>query len=243
MSLTKEQIAAYADGELSGDELAAVEAAIADDERLTEEIAAHRALKAQLGGHFAPVLDQPVPDHLAAMLKVAGTDDEAPSKAEDNVVSFGVERQKRGLAPTIRRWAPIAGPALAAALVAAIFLPNIGDGTAPEGYANEQLANALENQLVAEQSGQATTRILLSFENQTGQLCRTYRSAQAGGIACRDVTGWKIETELGLEGAQSTEYRQAGSEADLMQAAQDMAVGAALNTEEEAAAKERGWTN
>ena len=44
-----------------------------------------------------------------------------------------------------------------------------------------------------------------------------------GGIACRDDTGWKIEREMGLDGAQGTEFRQAGSEMDLMIAAHALA--------------------
>ena len=40
---------------------------------------------------------------------------------------------------------------------------------------------------------------------------------------------------------QSTEFRQAGSEGDLLAAAQDMAAGGALDAAEEAAARDSGW--
>ena len=40
---------------------------------------------------------------------------------------------------------------------------------------------------------------------------------------------------------QSTEFRQAGSEGDLLAAAQDMAVGGALDAAGEAAARDNGW--
>ena len=235
MTLTPEQIAAFADGELEGAELAQAEQAVANDEALAAEVAQHRALKAQLGAHFAPVLDQPVPDHLAAMLK-SGSDTQ-----QGEVISLGAARQKRGLAPFVRRWVPIGGSAIAAALIAAIVLPGSGSNTPADGYAGTQLAAALDTQLVASQDSQADTRILLSFENGAGQLCRTYRGQGAGGIACRDDNGWKIETEMGLDGTQSTEFRQAGSEAGLMAAAQDMAAGGALDADQEAEAKARGW--
>ncbi|WP_284126062.1 zf-HC2 domain-containing protein [Parerythrobacter aestuarii] len=237
MTVTDEMIAAYADGELSGEDKARVEAAIAADPALADLVAKHRALKDTLGAHFAPVLDQPVPESLATMLQPK---EKETSGGDADVVSFAAERQKRGLAPMARRWAPIAGPALAASLVLALWQPWQGNG-AREGYAGTQLAAALDTQLVAEQSVDAETRILLSFENADGQYCRAFRGADAGGIACRDDTGWKIERELGLDGAQSTDYRQAGSETELMIAVQEMAAGGALDAAAEVEAKEKGW--
>lgn len=231
MSVTDEQIAAYADDELEGAERAAVETAMAADPAISRKVDAHRALKAKLGAHFAPILDQPVPDRLADLLK--------PQGGGAEVVSFAAERQKRGLVPMVRRWAPIAGPALAASLVLALWQP--WQGGTPEGYADTQLAAALDDQLVASQGADAETRILLSFESDGGDLCRAYRGTDTGGIACRDDTGWKLERQFALDGAPATEFRQAGSEMDLLAAAQDMATGGALDAEAEAEAKRRGW--
>ena len=236
MSVTDEQIAAYADGELDGAALAAVEAAIAADPALAARVEAHRRLKATLGAHFAPVLDQSVPDHLAALLRAKS--EEAPASAE--VVSFAGERGKRGLAPMVRRWGAIAGPALAASLVVVMWQPWQGDDL-PEGYADTQLAAALDDQLVATQGADTDMRILVSFANAGGELCRAYRSGERGGIACRDTTGWDIEREFALDGAQATDFRQAGSEADVMAAAQAMAASEALDAAAEAEARARGW--
>lgn len=232
MNVTEEQIAAFADGELSGDELARVEAAIAADPVLADKVEVHRRLRNTLGVHFAPVLDQKVPDHLTRMLN--RQEDDAP------VISFAAEREKRGLAPVVRRWAPIAGPALAASLVLAIVQP-WNTGAMPAGYADGELAAALDEQLVATQMAGAQTRILVSFEGEGGELCRAYRSGDTGGIACRDATGWDIQREFALDGAQTTEFRQAGSEGDVMAAAQAMAAGDALDAEAEAEAKANGW--
>ncbi|NNC60022.1 MAG: hypothetical protein HKO05_08520 [Erythrobacter sp.] len=235
MSVTKEMIAAYADSQLTGEELVRVEAAIAADPALAHEVEAHRALKGTLDAHYAPLLDQPVPSRLTEMLHPQ------PDTESAEIVSFAAARQKRGLAPVVRRWAPLAGPALAASLVLALWQPWQGGGVAPDGYAETQLASALDTQLVAEQGRDAQTRILLSFENSDGQFCRAFRGNDTGGIACRDDTGWKLERQFGLDGAQATEFRQAGSESDLMAAAQDMAVSGALDPEGEAAAKRQGW--
>jgi anti-sigma factor RsiW len=69
MSVTDEQIAAYADGELQGADKARIAEAIAADPALAQKLDAHKALKAKLGAHFAPILDAPVPDRLTALLR------------------------------------------------------------------------------------------------------------------------------------------------------------------------------
>jgi hypothetical protein len=232
VTVTPEMIASFADGELEGARLAEVEAAIAADPALVAQVERHRALKAQLGAHFAPILEQPVPSSLTAMLE--------PASGGAEIVSFAAERQRRGLTPLVRRWAPIAGPALAASLVLALWQPWQGSAV-PDGYAQGQLASALDTQLVAEQGTDEPTRILLSFANGAGQFCRAYRGRETGGIACRDAAGWKIERQLGLGSAQTSEYRQAGSEMEILAAAQEMAAGEALDAAAEAEARDQGW--
>jgi hypothetical protein len=236
MNITDETLAAYADGELERTEAAQVAAAVAADPALVAKIEAHRALKARLAAHYAPLAEQAVPPHLAALLSGAQHNDEQNS---GEVISFAAARQKRGLVPVLRRWGPIAGPALAASLVLAVLQPWKGGN--PEGYADPALATALDTQLAANQPAGAETRILLSFERESGGLCRAWRGETEGGIACRDDTGWKIEQQFALGGAQSSEFRQAGSETDLLAAAQDMAAGGALDAAQEQAARDRNW--
>lgn len=235
MNITYETLAAYADGELDGAEKERVAAAVAADPALAAKIEAHHALKARLATHYAPLAEQAVPPHLAALLSGAQDRDEQNS---GEVISFVAARQKRGLVPVLRRWGPIAGPALAASLVLAVLQPWKGS---PEGYADPALATALDTQLAADQPAGAETRILISFEREGGGLCRAWRGETEGGIACRDDTGWKIEQQFALGGAQSSEFRQAGSETDLLAAAQDMAAGGALDAAQEQAARDRNW--
>ena len=236
MNITDETLAAYADGELERAEAAQVAAAVAADPALAAKIKAHHALKARLAAHYAPLADQAVPPHLAALLPGAQHKEEQNS---GEVISFAAARQKRGLAPVLRRWGPIAGPALAASLVLAVLQPWAGGS--PEGYADPVLAAALDTQLAATQLADAETRILLSFERESGGLCRAWRGETKGGIACRNDTGWKVEQQFALGGAQSSEFRQAGSETDLLAAAQDMAAGGALDAAQEQAARDRNW--
>lgn len=236
MNISEDMIAAFADGELDAADRARVEAAIATDPALAAKIEAHRALKARLVAHYAPLAEQAVPLHLAALLSGAQHKDKQDS---DEVISFAASRQKRGLVPVLRRWGPIAGPALAASLVLVVLQP--WEGGSPEGYADPVLAAALDTQLAATQPAGAETRILISFEREGGGLCRAWRGETEGGIACRDDTGWKIEQQFTLGGAQSSEFRQAGSETDLLAAAQDMAAGGALDAAQEQVARDRNW--
>ncbi len=236
MSITEDVLAAYADGELDGAEKERVAAAIAADPALAAKVAAHRALKSRLAAHYAPLAEQAVPPHLAALL--AGGQDKTEASGGE-VISLAAARQKRGFVPILRRWGPIAGPALAASLVLAVLQP--WNGASPAGYAEPALAAALDSQLVATQPADAETRVLLSFERGSGGLCRAWRGGSEGGIACRDNIGWKIERQFALGESAGGEFRQAGSEADLLAAAQEMAAGGALDAAAEKAASERGW--
>lgn len=233
MKISDEELAAFVDGELDGDSKARVARAVAADPALAAKVEAHRALRDRLGAHFAPVLEQPVPDRLAHLLKAK----------DDNVVDFSAARkdlEARARPRTIPRWGWVAGPALAASLAIAILIPKGSD--LPDGYAGSELASVLDNRLVAEQDSGADTRILLSFRREGGDYCRAFASTGQSGIACRDDMGWKLVEQMdGVAPAQS-EFRQAGNaQAELLAAAQDMATGGALDSADEHAARDKGW--
>lgn len=221
MTPTPEQIAAFADGQLEGAEQAQVGAAIAADPALARQVEAHRALAQRLGAHFAPIAAEPVPDHLAALLAAPKVVDLAEARA-----------RRRGLP----RWAWIAGPALAASLVLAI-----SPGQRPTSYVSDDVALALDTQLTSEQAGAAPVRVLLSFRDGDGAFCRAYAASEASGIACRDDGGWKLQAAGRSEAPSGTDYRQAGSDGDIMARAQAMAAGPALDAAEERAARDGGW--
>lgn len=236
MSVTPEMIAAFADGELDGAERARVEAAIAADPELALQVERHRRLKAMLSARYAPIAAAPVPDRLADLIAPAAR----PETMSGAVASLAEARARRGLAPMVRRWLPVAGPAIAASLVLAIWQP--WQRAERTGYASAELASLLDSRLVADQPAEASPRVLLSFAAKDGRICRAWRDSAQGGIACRDADGWKIERALRLDGGATGEYRQAGTDADLLTAAQDMAAGDALDADAERRAKRRGWT-
>ena len=235
--VTPEEIAAFADGELPAEREAAMRDALAADPELAKQVERHRALAARLSQHYAPVLDEEVPDRLADLLT---------ARKDETVVDFAAARQKqeaqkREASSRRPHWGWIAGPALAASLAIAVIMgdSDTGPGT---GYAGHQLAAVLDDQLVAEQSPAAETRVLLSFENQGGQFCRAYSGVSGGGIACRLEKGWRIERRSEGSEAASTDFRMAGADdGAILAQAQEMAAGPALDAAGEQAARERGW--
>lgn len=238
MSPSKETIAAYADGQLEGDALREVEAAIAAEPELRAQVEAHQALKARLSGHFAPLMDRPVPERFVELLK------DAPDR--DNVVEFAAapSRKRAGAAAPRFRWF---APALAASLMIALVGYGVSQRSVRD-YAVGDVATALDRQLVATQPGQAPVRILLSFRDGEGRFCRGFSSEAQSGIACRDGRGWKLgkviggEKASGGENAGVGEYRQAGSaDGEVLAAIQDLAQGPALGDREERNAMQAGW--
>ena len=228
MTITPEQLAALADGEL--DDLAAVRMRreVDADPELLAELARLSGLRTILSARFDPILTDPVPARLTG-----------PIEAAAKVVSLsevGAARRSLWQRPQFRF---VAGSAIAASLVVAVLVGERG-GT-PSGYADSQLAAALDTTL----SGQTApdgTKLLLSFRDNGGAACRGYAGGKDSGIACRDTHGWKIRM-LGTAGERTTtQYQQAGSaDAAIMAAAQDMAAGPAFDAAAEQSALKAGW--
>lgn len=235
MTITPEMIAAYADGELEGAERDRVEQALAQDPALARQVDAHRALKARLSAHFAPILDAPLPEALTRAVR---------AQPEAEILSLDAARRARAASSSNRtrsRWAWGAGAALAASLALAVVL-NRPTPSGGFGYADAQLAAALDTQLSGDQAAGAPVRVMLSFANARGDLCRGYSGQAGSGIACRDARGWRLEKAFGGAEGEDGVYRQAGSaDPRLMAAMQDMASGPALDADAEKAAIARHW--
>ena len=229
MTITPEQLAAFADGELDDVTAARIRREIAADPALAQQLAQLTALRGMLAARFDPILAQPVPAQLTQPLVEA-------AKVVD-LSAVRAARQSLWQRPAFRL---AAGSAIAASLVAVLM---IGQRPAvTSGYADTQLAAALDGTLSG-QTASDGTHLLLSFRTAAGEACRGYSGGTASGIACRDPRGWKIQ-QTGAGGVKSSsEYQQAGSaDAAIMAAAQDMADGPALDAEAEEAARKAGWT-
>lgn len=245
MSIPDEEIMAYVDGEMDEEARGRVTLAALSDLDLAERIAAQRALRERLRGHYAPVAQAPVPEEWVAAIRRA-----APEPAQ--VIDLAAARAEReaARAPSFRPWyrPAWAGAAMAACLMLGIFVGTQwqGDSTpirAAGGalVAAGPLGKALDNQLAFAQDG-APVRMLGTFRREGGDVCRVFSGAMASGIACRDGGQWRLEHVLPGAGASSAAYRQAGSqEAELMALAQNMAGGEPFDAAQEKASKEKGW--
>lgn len=228
MTITREEVAAFADGQLAPEREAIAAEAIAADEGLAEQVRQHRALKDKLAAHFSPILSAHLPENLTAAI----------ASASPTVVELAAVRAQRNRAKRRPTWQWIAGPALAASVALAVLLPL----SAGREYATGGLAATLEQQLVANQAQNASTRILLSFQDKNGSYCRAFTSKAASGIACRDSEGWRLQHEGDGSSASKSEYRMAeNTDALLLERAQQLSVGPALDAKQERAAQQTNW--
>src|SRR3546814_9481553 len=67
MSFDPASVAAFVDGELDDFNMRRIEREAATDAALAAEIARHRALKERLSAHYAPVLEEAVPERLRSL--------------------------------------------------------------------------------------------------------------------------------------------------------------------------------
>lgn len=230
--------AAYVDGELAGPERADFERAMANDEALQREVAAQRALRARIAGHFAPVIDEEVPERLRALL----------TTPEPNVIDFAAAKAAR---EEKKRRLPAWGNLgmMAATLVVGLFAGQMIDLSGSPVSSNNGalvaragLARALDVQLASAQPSDGAVRIGVTFREPKGALCRSFESRDLAGIACRSEENWQLRQTIAPESEGAADYRQAASSsAAIMQAAQDMMAGEPLDAAAERKARDAGW--
>jgi len=234
MKFSQETLMAYADGELDEQTRRAIEAEMAADPQVAQEVERQRAMRADVDAAFAGVLDEPVPDRLLR----------AATKAK--------------AAPQRRQWAWPEWTSIAASLVIGVLagralLPSADDGgngiiaAGIDGriVASGQLAQALSEQL-SSQDG-TDIDIGLTFRSKAGEYCRTFGARDGSavvGFACRDAEVWRVDM---LTAAPPTEaggdYRMASTQlpAPVVQAIAERMQGEALDADEEAIARQRRW--
>jgi hypothetical protein len=234
MTIDDATLMAYADGELTPDERADVERAVAGDAQLRGRLEAHQRMRVQLSGAYAEILDEPVPERLQAAARSA-----APRQAE--VVDLSARREAKA------RWSVREWGAMAASLVGGLVLglgamntrsPLIAV-TADGLNARGALERALDTQLASDDAG--AVRIGLSFRDEGGEYCRTFELTERGttGIACREAEGWNVAMTA-AQGAQG-DIRMAGASEAVLNVVATMIEGEPLDAEAETAARDAGW--
>ncbi|WP_293699955.1 MULTISPECIES: anti-sigma factor family protein [unclassified Sphingopyxis] len=231
MSFDPDTIAAFVDGELDDLTARRIEREAESDAALAAEIARYRALTAKLSAHFAPVVDEAVPERLRALLVEGGID-----------ISMADRRNAKH-----RLFAPVHWGAIAASLVFGLTIglrPWVpaADIASVNGtlVASGALADALDTQLASDQLANAEIRIGLSFRDRQGRVCRSFEARDVSGIGCRDSGRWALERAIG--GRANPEYRQASS-GELLAAAAVMMAGDPFDFAAERAARDKGWRN
>jgi hypothetical protein len=231
MSFDPVTIAAFVDGELDDLTARRIAREAESDAALAAEIARHRALKAQLTTHYAPVAEEAVPDRLRALLidptlDTSLADRRAAKRSRFAPVHWGAIAASLvlGLTLGLRPWTPVADVAQGRdALVA-----------------SGGLAAALDTQLASNQPAGSAIRIGLSFRDRQGRYCRSFAARDLSGIGCQDAGRWTLERTMG--GQADSDYRQASSDALAADAAAMMA-GDPFDAAAERVARDKGWAD
>jgi hypothetical protein len=235
------QIYAYVDGELDAESAARLEADSRADPTLAARIAEQRELRARLRAEFDPVLNEPIPERLGAVL--------AGSARGSAVTPIGAAQRAARPASSPRQWLAIAAT-LAVGVFVGVFVSR-GPSGAPfetdEGrlVAAGYLDAALSTQLAGAAPEGAAAAIGLSFVAAGGEHCRTFAlQAGPGGLACRRDGRWRVEL---LDGAASQpgsdEFRQASSALTpaIVGAIEARGAGEPLTADEERERVGSGW--
>lgn len=231
MSFDPATIAAFVDGELDDLTARRIEREAESDTALAAEIGRHRALKARLSVHYAPVAEEVVPERLRALL--------IQPEVDTSLVSRRAIKRAR--------FAPIHWGAIAASLVLGLTLglqpwtpvANV-DQAKGRLVASGALAKTLDTQLASDQSAGADIRVGLSFRAKNGNMCRSFEGRDLSGIGCRDDGRWTLERTTG--GQAGSDYRQAASGALAADAAA-MMEGDPFDAASERAARDNGWVD
>lgn len=242
MNYDDETLMAYADGELDDALRAEIAAAIARDPALGRRVDAHRALRAEVAGAFAPVLQQPLPDRLVDAARGSAT----AARTRGNVVNFPARTMRAPSPPwRAREWLAMAASLVLGVLASWKFLAPGSDGLVAvrDGsmVARGALARALDQQLASEQAGSEPILIGLTFATPEGHYCRSFSARKVGtsGLACHGSGEWVIPI---IDAAPPGDIRTASAPSPtVMQAIEARIQGEAVDAAGEKAARDAGW--
>lgn len=233
MTVTREQLMAYVDGELPPEDSARVQAALAADAGLRAEYERQKALGQTLQNAFAPMLDAPLPDRLLQAARHRSIMDSL--------------RHLFALHP-LRMGSSIAGVAVATGLLLGIFVVPHDRGDYAVGadglVARAGLAQALDTQLASNQDHSGRVTVGISFRDAKDRYCRTFTAERSAGIACHDAGEWHVKAlaPANLPGTEGSYRMAAGEMPDAIRdAAAAMMRGTALDASEEAKARAGSW--
>jgi hypothetical protein len=251
MTVPRERLMAFVDGELSEDEARGVAIEVARDPELLRYVEEQKALRSALSSAFAPILAEPVP--LAIERAVRETPVPVRKSFFESTILDRVRRAWEAQSPAMRlSWAP-AG-AMAAGIVLGILLASSFGSTTMRDrngalFAEGDLARTLTERLAADNTGADVERVGISFFSKDGLFCRSFTTGAASnrlsGIACREGNDWRIATVAVAPAPvqASGTFSTAGADmpASVRSALNEMIAGEPLDAAAERAAKNQGW--
>lgn len=239
MTIPKETLMAYVDGELPPEEAARIEAEIAREPDSKAFVEKQFALRSALHEGLAEVLGAPVPERLITATKAK------PSlrwRMAETLRNLGARRI------AILSGIPAAA-ALATGLVIGVFVTGPAGNIVPANgglVARGALAAALSNQLAFNQQN-AATKIGISFRDKQGHYCRTFTASETAGVACHGDGAWHIAalTQSGPETGANAAYGTAASAMPeaIRGTVRGMIAGAPLDAAGERQARDQGWNS
>lgn len=245
MNITDHEIQAYVDGELAPEDAARIDAAIAADVLVAARVERELRLRARVRGAYDPVLSEPVPDRLTALLAGAG---DAPADAQPPHGGSVVElRPRRRAAATRWRVPGFAIAASVAVLAVAVWMRPGAPVQMRDGQlvAAGALARDLDDALAGAPDAGRGTAIGLTFRDAEGRICRSFSTGDAAlaGLACRDGARWSLPVVSRAPPGGGDPVRQAASGMPPeVQAAVDARLeGEVFDAAQERAARDAGW--
>jgi negative regulator of sigma E activity len=247
MTVTRETLMAFVDGELAPDEERRVAAEVEKDPALNAYVEQQKKLAGTLKSAFAPVLDAPIPERIERAVR------ETPVPSASllaRLQRLWHERKTR----TSQSWIPAA--ALAAGIALGILLDgSFGSGTdirTKDGalIAQGALAQALTVELASEQTAdtRSAARIGVSFRSADGLFCRSFETQTGArravaGIACLKDGDWQIAALAGATPRAEGEFATAAGDMPpvIRSALGAMIAGDPLDAAQERTARDRGW--
>lgn len=242
MNYDDETLMAYADGELDAALRAEIAAAVERDPQLARRVDRHRALRADVAGAFASVLDDPVPERLLEAARGR------PAAPRGQVVQFPGRPTPVSRTPwRAREWMAMAASVLLGIAISwRFFAPGDGLMGSADGalVARGELATALERQLASDQSRDGAVLIGLTFQDRQGGYCRSFlvRSSGTAGLACRAGEEWRIPVTTATEVPADDVAQAAGTiPPTVLSAIESRIEGGPLDAQGEEAARLAGW--
>jgi anti-sigma factor RsiW len=240
MGITDQLLMAYVDGELSPDLAALILSRLEAEPDLLERLERHQRLRSEVSDAYRPVMGEPLPPNLAALLAQEGLKAGVATARLTERLVFGKFE---------KIWPMCA--AVAAAAVVGVGLSEALHSREPLALSRGRivaagpLARSLEHSLAADGSGSGA-KIMASFEDRAGRYCRLFqaRGSHEDGVACKNDGRWQVVALANAVGSEPPNgYRQASLAlaASVEAAMGEFQASNVLTPEQELQARTREW--